>query len=124
MKRNNLMFAMFTLVALTVNAAAVDSTNPPAKAPLSGIELEISNVRHDLKIAGYSDQMMNDLFGEGNHYFPTTPEKLESAIFMVDLLITEGRYRSEDKQIMIFLAFDAHKTFTKKHEDAYITTIR
>lgn len=72
-------------------------------------QFPIESVIDTLIAKGYSRAMIQDLFGDSNYYFPTNSDKLESVMFMIDMLISEGRYEASQKTVMIFLAFDAHR---------------
>ncbi len=120
MKKSFLVLAMFTSTVLTAQA----EVNPTKPQTTVQQESEISRVRHDLKEEGYTTEMMNDLFGEENRFFPTTAEKLESSVLMVDQLVQTGEYSTYEKNVLIFLAFDAHQKFTKNEDSPNLTAAK
>lgn len=69
---------------------------------------KIANVRMELASLGYSVEMMNDLFGDENFYFPTNEETLDLVIYLVDKLIENGQYDAVEKPILTSLAKDAY----------------
>jgi hypothetical protein len=71
----------------------------------------VTNTRRTLAVAGYSNEMMNDLFGDENFYFPTTEEKLEKLDHIIDLLIENDQYEESDKTQLLSLAKDAYVQF-------------
>ena len=76
---------------------------------------KISNVRTELSSLGYSNEMMNNLFGDENFYFPTNPEKLDIVIHIVDKLIDNGQYKNQEKPVLIKLAEDAYTMMQEMH---------
>lgn len=81
----------------------------------------ISSVRQELAQLGYSLEMMNDLFGDENFYFPTTEEKFETTIYIVDLLIENGQYKQSAKSDLIAMAVQAHSLYTNTQSTAAVS---
>lgn len=74
-------------------------------------EMIISDTRDNLNLKGYSSEMMNDLFGDENMYFPTTDEQLTTTLYIVDKLIENKQYEEADRTTLISLSNDAYKSF-------------
>jgi len=72
---------------------------------------KIQQVRAKLSKAGYSEELMNDLFGDENFYFPTTAECLETTLYIVDLLIDNDQYEEVNKPLLQSLAHEAYETY-------------
>ncbi len=96
---------LFTMGASSLSQSAVSYL----KGEDSTMNQPIKSVIDDLIDQGYSAEMIHDLFGADNRYFPVDSDKLESVMFMIDMLIEEGKYQDSQKTVMIFLAFDAHR---------------
>lgn len=115
MKKNCLVFMMFASSLVPMANAQVSIFNQP-QVQIIDPELEINEVRDVLRSNGYSVKMMNHLFGAENHFFPSTTEKLEQSIFMVNHLIENGTYEQKDRDVMIFILFEAHNLFNGKNQ--------
>ena len=72
---------------------------------------KIERVRKELASAGFSQDMMNDLFGDESFYFPSNKEKLELVLHIVDLLIENQQYEEADKEQLISLANEAYAIY-------------
>lgn len=97
--------AVFLIGARSLSQQVIDTPN----ATTSISHKAVNSVIDHLIAEGYSESMIHDLFGVDNHYFPVDSDKLESVMFMIDMLIEEGKYEETEKTVMIFLAFDAHR---------------
>jgi hypothetical protein len=80
------------------------------------VDQKVERIRKKLIKDGYSHQLMNDLFGEENFYFPTSVEKYYTVLYVVDLVIANEQYKESDKLILISLVEKAYVLYTKEEE--------
>lgn len=98
----------------TAKAASIDNMSKievEKTTTLDELNQQINNVRVELAYEGFSKEMMNNLFGEENLYFPSNCEKLETVIYIVDLLIKNKQYEEADKDELIRLSNQAYIKF-------------
>lgn len=111
MKKLILIFvalSTFSFTAVSAQTLSADVVTPSIDEQTAKIE----NTRTELADLGYSTDMMNDLFGDENFYFPINTEVLETSIYVVDLLIKNEQYTQEDKETLVKLTNDAYSLFT------------
>jgi len=106
MKKRVLLVAV---ALMFLNGISLSQNVENYRASISTESYPVQSLVDVLIQKGYSDKMIQDLFGDDYHYFPVNNNKLESVMFMIDLLISEGKYEASQKTVMIFLAFDANR---------------
>jgi len=92
------------------NATDFDTNFDPTHIE-ANTEMIISDTRENLNLEGYSSEMMNDLFGDENMYFPTSDEQMATTLYIVDKLIENKQYEESDRTTLISLSNDAYKSF-------------
>jgi hypothetical protein len=67
----------------------------------------INDSRKELARIGYSQELMDELFGNENFYFPINLKKLDMVTYIVDLLIENEQFQEKDKNLLLRLAQEA-----------------
>jgi hypothetical protein len=67
----------------------------------------INDSRKELARIGYSQELMDELFGNENFYFPINLKKLDMVTYIVDLLIENEQFKEKDKNLLLRLAQEA-----------------
>lgn len=108
-----LLLISIAISSFAFTAASAQTTVKDNIAPkVDEQKAKIDNTRSELADLGYSIDMMNDLFGDEDFYFPINSEVLETSIYITDLLITNGQYTEEDKEMLVKLTNDAYALYT------------
>jgi hypothetical protein len=75
------------------------------------IAADIAATRSDLIIQGYTNEDMDNVFGEDGIHFPKSANGRSKAIHIIGLLINNNQYKPEDKNRLTKMVNDAYKTY-------------
>jgi len=111
-----------TLITILISSISITKANqmmnkeilPIAnEMHIDEIKQKITKARNELKQLGYSADMMNNLFGDENLYFPSTKNKLNTVVHIIDNLIANDQYVESDRIVLQRLAQDAYSTYNQ-----------
>ena len=110
---------LFTLMIISVTIATAGTNKngqlmqEEKKISTEELKQKITNSRNELLSAGYTQEMMNDLFGDENFYFPTTRDKLNTSFYIIDKLIENKQYKESERGVLLSLAKKAFNAYSR-----------
>lgn len=107
--------SMFHTQAAEINEQTPHKTHIEVTVNTDDSTKKVMLVRNELLQEGFSNELMNNVFGDENFYFPTSKEKYSNLLYVLQLLIDNKQFDESDKVALVSLAEKAYQMFIQ-HE--------
>ena len=121
MKNSILITVLFAVTSVFAVENEPENNPQAAASTIDQTTAKISSVKNDLLEMGYTDEMINDVFGDENFYFPKSSEELELTIYVVDKIIGNGQYKIHDRSELVAMSITALFLFEKTPDIINVT---
>jgi hypothetical protein len=99
------------IISLANNGIAQTDSNPISTEKSIDENIKITEARTTLVEEGYSEDMIDNLFGYENFFFPMNENVLATVTNIVDILIENNFYEESDKSTLMNLANSAYEFY-------------
>jgi len=113
--KNLKLITVITITLFIGNVNASEFYSTPSETAITStdeVKKKMAEIRVELQNAGYSQFMMDELFGDENFYFPKSQEDLETVLHIVNLLIENEQFEESDRPALISLAKSAYTQYS------------